>query len=133
MQVSVIIPTHNRADRLREAVECLRQQDLALTEYEIIVVDDGSNPPIVLDEAPHGPACRLIRLEGMERSVARNTGAAASRGRILVFLDDDMAVDGAFLSAHLNAHRQWPGALAVGLIRLPDDVRRTPFGRFRRL
>jgi glycosyltransferase involved in cell wall biosynthesis len=130
--LSIIIPTHNRLDKLGELLRCLRRQHRELTDYEIIVVDDGSTPPVVLAEPHEGPVCSVIRLEGLERSVARNTGAAAARGRILIFLDDDMEVGHDFLAAHGHAHLEWSGALAVGLIRLPDEVAKTPFGRFRR-
>jgi len=42
-----------------------------------------------------------------------------------------MAVSPDFLSAHLRAHEEWPGALIVGGVRLPDEALATPVGRFR--
>jgi hypothetical protein len=49
----------------------------------------------------------------------------------LLFLDDDMVVRPDFLTIHLRAHEEWPGALIVGGVRLPDETQATPFGRFR--
>ncbi|MFY9572173.1 MAG: glycosyltransferase, partial [Blastocatellia bacterium] len=70
--------------------------------------------------------------EGVERSVARNKGAAAARGEKLVFVDDDMTVAHDFLSSHLKAQYEWPGALVVGGVRFSDNVLATPFGSFRK-
>lgn len=129
--ISVIIPTCNRPEKLADTISCLRRQTLAASVYEIIVVDDGSSPPVTLSNDPEGPNHRLVRLEGLERSAARNAGAAAAKGRILVFIDDDIQVTPDFLGAHLKAHQQWPASLAVGAIRLPARFQSTPFGRFR--
>jgi GT2 family glycosyltransferase len=129
--VSVIIPTRNRPSQLAETLACIARQSLTRDAYEIIVVDDRSTPPVAGLDGTGLPECRLLRLEGVERSAARNAGAEAARGDLLVFLDDDMSVEAGFLEAHLQAHAEWPGALAVGRVRLPDEALRTPFGRFR--
>ncbi len=131
MKISVIIPTHNRPDKLVETVAALRQQTLPATDYEILVMDDGSTPPVVLTGEMENPTCRVLRLDGVERSAARNAGAAAAQGRILLFLDDDIGVKADFLAAHVRAHEEWPGALVVGAIHLPPEILKTPFGRFR--
>lgn len=130
-KISVIIPTRNRPERLSKTLEGLLRQDLSRSCYEIIVVDDGSTPPVSLNTNDQLEACALIRLEGVERSAARNRGAAIAFGEIVLFLDDDMAVRPDFLSVHLRGHEQWPGALIVGGVRLPDETQATPFGRFR--
>lgn len=131
MQISVIIPTHNRRDELEETLERLRAQEFAATDYEIIVVDDGSTPPVVLAPTTVPPRCTLLRLDGAGRSAARNAGAAAATGALLVFIDDDISVGPGFLQAHLLAHREWPDALCTGAIWLPEQVASRPFGRFR--
>ena len=48
MKISVIIPTHNRLDKLTELIASLRCQNLVADQYEIVVVDDGSEPPVAL-------------------------------------------------------------------------------------
>jgi glycosyltransferase involved in cell wall biosynthesis len=131
MKLSVIVPTHNRPDKLAETLAGLRHQDLPAADYEIIVVDDGSRPPVAIADGEAGPACALVRVEGVERSAARNAGAAIARGELLVFVDDDLTVGHDFLSAHWRAHQEWPEALIVGAVRLPDEALATPFGRFR--
>jgi glycosyltransferase involved in cell wall biosynthesis len=131
VRVSVIIPTHNRPGKLATLLGCLRQQDLADADYEIIVVDDNSVPAVTLPSSADGPKVTLVRLDEIERSTARNTGAAVATGEWLVFLDDDMTVEDSFLCRHLSAHMTWPNTLVVGSIRLPDEAGLTAFGRFR--
>jgi glycosyltransferase involved in cell wall biosynthesis len=126
-----VIPTRNRHEALDETLKGFRSQSLGASEYEIIVVDDGSVPAVHLPSWGDGPSCRLIRLEGDERSAARNAGARSAQGDVVIFVDDDISVDSNFLEAHLAAHLEWPGALVVGSVRLPDDVCARPFGRFR--
>jgi len=131
LKLSVIIPTHNRPEKLARLLACLKRQSLVATAYEIIVVDDNSVPPVVLPASADGPSVTLVRLDETERSIARNRGAAIAAGEWLVFLDDDMTVEDDFLSCHLGAREQWPKALVVGSIRLPGESMQTPFGRFR--
>lgn len=132
MKVSVVIPTHNRPDKLRATIDRLRAQSFAKDAFEIIVVDDGSTPPVVFEEDYMvSPRIKLVRLEGAERSVARNTGAREAEGELLVFVDDDVAVSDGFLDAHWKMHLEFSYALTIGAIMLPEDSRNTPFGRFR--
>lgn len=102
---------------------------MPLEDFEVVVVDDGSSPPVPTDMGALG--LRIVRLEGKERSAARNAGMSVARGEILVFLDDDLTVGPGFLSAHVAAQKDWPGVLAVGRIVLPEEGRARPFLRFR--
>ena len=131
MLISVIVPVRDRAQPLGETLVGLRQQTLPASAYEIIIVDDGSIPPIALPTSKSGPSCNLLRTSGRERSAARNAGAGAAGGDVLVFVDDDISVGPAFLEAHLLGQREWPGAMVVGSIRLPEEALARPFGRFR--
>lgn len=132
MKVSVIIPTHNRLEKLRETVEKLRFQTFSTEDYEIVVVDDGSNPPVTFEkDFIISPKVSIVRLEGEERSVARNKGAGKAAGELLVFIDDDITVKKDFVEKHWQAHQEFSEALAIGEILLPEDIQHTPFGRFR--
>ncbi len=85
--VSVIIPAHNRAQMLRQAVDSVLEQDYPRTE--ILVIDDGSadETPIVL--ADYEGRIRFFRQENTGVSAARNLGIRASRGELIAFLDSD--------------------------------------------
>jgi glycosyltransferase involved in cell wall biosynthesis len=131
MKATIIIPTHNRREKLLETLASLERQELSSAEYEIVVVDDGSTVPVVLVDGADRPGQKVVRLEGLERSAARNAGARIAKGKLLIFVDDDMRVAPGFLQAHLRAQEEWPGALVVGSIRLPEEGMTGPFRRFR--
>ena len=131
LRASIIIPTRNRPERLAQTLSLLRSQDLPASEYEIVVVDDGSAPAVLVPKAESGPRLKLVRLEESERSASRNAGAAAAQGKVLVFVDDDMTVATDFLYSHLFAHHKWPQALVVGSVRLPNGATPRTFVRFR--
>jgi glycosyltransferase involved in cell wall biosynthesis len=85
--VSVIIPTYNRAWCLARAVESVLNQNFS--DYELIVVDDGSSDETNLVLAPYGDALRVIRQPNRGVSAARNAGIKAARGRWIALLDSD--------------------------------------------
>ena len=95
---STIIPTIGRPS-LSRAVESVLAQ--AGEQIEVIVVNDSGKPlpPATWQQSE---MVRIIPTNRRERSVARNTGAAAAKGRFLHFLDDDdWLAPGAF--QHLQA------------------------------
>jgi glycosyltransferase involved in cell wall biosynthesis len=85
--VSVIIPTHNRAAMVREAIESVLAQSYA--DRELIVVDDGSTDGTRAAVAAFLPQLTYIYQEHQGVSAARNRGAAMARGEYLAFLDSD--------------------------------------------
>lgn len=98
MFCSTIIPTVHRPS-LRRTVESVLSQNLE-EPFEVIVVND-SGRPLTDGEWYVENGVRVINTQRRERSVARNTGAAVSRGRFLHFLDDDdWLVPGALAALH---------------------------------
>lgn len=130
-KLSVVVPTRNRPASLRETVGGLLHQRFPRTCYEIIVVDDGSDRPLTTQDLGGVGHVSVVRIDHGERSLARNRGAQAASGDVLLFVDDDMRPFAGLLQAHRAAHATWPGCLAVGAIRLPDALLEHPFGRFR--
>lgn len=130
--VSVVIASRGRPKALAETLRALVGQAVPASDFEIIVVDDGSVPPLCLRELESGVRLRVLRLDGRGRSAARNAGARAAVGDTLVFVDDDITVGPEFLDTHLFGQGEWPGVLAVGSISLPDKTLGRPFGHFRR-
>ena len=85
--VSVIIPTYNRAAMLKEAIDSVLAQDYS--DFELIVVDDGStdNTPDLLNG--YRDNVNWLRQHNQGVSAARNRGVAAASGKFIAFLDSD--------------------------------------------
>jgi hypothetical protein len=125
--ISAIVPTHNRADLLPEALRSIYAQEGPGVHFdvEILVVDDASTdatPALILEH----PAVRYIRLPvNRGASAARNAGVRASRGRYVAFLDDDDVWLPDKLLRQLRALEAHPEAGAVYspyLIRFPGQA-----------
>jgi glycosyltransferase involved in cell wall biosynthesis len=89
--VSVVLPTYDRPDRLRRAVESVAAQ--TYDDVQLIVVDDHSPTPsrqALADLSLDGLAVEHVRHEeNRGANAARNTGIRAADGEFLAFLDDD--------------------------------------------
>ncbi|EQA97384.1 glycosyltransferase family 2 protein [Sphingobium baderi] len=85
---SVVIPLYNRAAQVGETIRSVLSQDW--TDYEIVVVDDGSrDDPQPVIEAIGDPRIRYIRQDNAGGGAARNAGIIAAEGRYIAFLDSD--------------------------------------------
>ena len=91
--LSVVVPTHDRPDRVGAAVRSVLDQDYRA--LEVVIVDDGSGPATseVLDRlADSDRRVVVVRHEESQgASAARNTGLDAARGELVGFCDDDDA------------------------------------------
>ncbi len=90
--LSVIVPVFRVEQYLDQCVQSLLHQDLRAEEYEIILVDDGSddNSPALCDQyAAQYPQIRVIHQPNKGQAAARNTGIRASKGQYICFVDSD--------------------------------------------
>lgn len=107
---SVILPTHDRRELLREAIDSVLSQTCA--DWELIVVDDASREPVREEELLQwaGPRARLIALDTSRGGAgAKSAGAAVARGQLLAFLDDDDLWQPTYLESADHALRAEPG------------------------
>ncbi len=106
--ISVIIPTFNRAAMLADTLESFAVQNIPKNRYEVIVVDDGSKDatPEVCREFASRIELKYLHIDNSGTSAAKNTGILASRGKILLFFDDDDIADRRLLEEQLKAHKQ---------------------------
>ena len=126
MQASVIIPTYNRAEKLRRCLVALSEQAQPVSDFEVVVVVDGSTDETAQMLADlKTPFClRVIHQLNSGQPAALNRGAAESRGRVAIFLDDDIIVMPQFVSVHLDLHQNVDRVIGVGQITLtlPPDA-----------
>ena len=112
--VSVVVAYFEAPRELEFVLAALERQTYPRDLFEVVVVDDGSDPPL---ERPDTPLdLRVVRQErcgfGLARS--RNRGAAAARHGILVFLDGDAVAAPGLLMAHARWHHVLSDAVTLG-------------------
>lgn len=86
-RVSVIIPSYNARKYIGEALESVAAQ--SFTDYEVIVIDDGSTDGTGAFVAERYPDVRYRRVPNGGASRARNLGVEEARGALVAFLDAD--------------------------------------------
>lgn len=103
---SIVIPTFRRREVVLRHVRALERQQLR--DFEAIVVDDGSEDGTAAKLHALDPSFPLAIVEQPNRGAAeaRNTGADAATGELLLFLDDDMEADPALLVELDRSHRE---------------------------
>lgn len=104
--VSVVIPSHDRRESLRRALESLGRQTVSESDYEVVVAldacADGSEEMLRSLSTPY--ELRWVSPERRGRAAACNAAIAAASGEVLVVLDDDMTVVPEFLERHRSHH-----------------------------
>ena len=118
--VSVVTPTHNRSERLLQAIESVRDQSYG--RWEHLIVDDGSTDETAeLLERLDDPRVRVLRTVNRGPSAARNAALDVAVGDVVVYLDDDNRFHPDWLKAVVWAFDTHPEVDVVCGARLIDD------------
>lgn len=107
MDISVVIPTHNRAHTLPRALDSVLGQ--TVPPAEIIVVNDGSTDTTAALLAERYPQVHHLSTDNQGVSAARNAGIRASRGDWIALLDSDDAWKPEKLALQVRAIRDHAG------------------------
>ncbi|ERT09335.1 glycosyl transferase 2 family protein [Lyngbya aestuarii BL J] len=103
-KISVIIPTYNREEALRETLVDVLKQDYP--QFEVLVVDQThshqSETQTYLEELAKTGKITWYRLEWASLPGARNYAVRRSTGDIILFIDDDVQLTESFLTAHAS-------------------------------
>lgn len=119
MLVSVIMPTYNNPEILRYSLPAILDQKISPGfDYELVLVDDGSNSSTKKFLAAFkNSRLKLLTLEqNSGRSIARNRGLSRAKGEVIVFLDSDVIADKNLVEEHcksleLNSQTKTPKPL----------------------
>ncbi|MGL5935577.1 MAG: glycosyltransferase family 2 protein [Cetobacterium sp.] len=85
--ISVVIPCYNQQKYLDRCLSSLINQ--GVEQLDVIVVDDGSNEPVIIKKENYPYSINLIRQKNQGLASARNVGIRQSKGRLIKFLDAD--------------------------------------------
>ena len=101
---SVIVPTFNRLDEIRELLESLERQTLSKDKFEIIIVDDGSTDAtedFILDMIGKNTLnLSFYKQDHKGPGPSRNTGMEQAKGEYYIFVDSDCIADENWLKAY---------------------------------
>ncbi|HVN90874.1 MAG TPA: glycosyltransferase [Candidatus Binataceae bacterium] len=117
--ISVVIPVYNGANSIGRAVASVLEQ--SLTNFEIIVVDDGSTDSTREALQPFVPHLRLLEQTNAGPAAARNAGIAIARGEYIAFLDSDDAWLPDKLQLLVDAIERNPAAVLAFSDVIPTD------------
>jgi GT2 family glycosyltransferase/glycosyltransferase involved in cell wall biosynthesis len=126
LRMSVVVPTHNRREKLLACLAALARQSVLPQEFEVIVVDDGSTDGTKeAVEAERFPfLLRYYRQESKGPGAARNLGIELAAGEYVLFIGDDILADERLIEEHLLAHAASsdPGTAILGHIDWPKTM-----------
>jgi glycosyltransferase involved in cell wall biosynthesis len=117
IELSVVIPTYNRLDTLRDVVPSLLDQSIPRDTYELLICDSNSNDgtaEYLAQVSAQHPNVRHLPGSYTGRAMARNAGIAQAQGEVVLFNDSDIIADRRLLEAHLRHHRSQRGIAVVG-------------------
>lgn len=108
LKASLILPTYNQSERLFIVLETLKKQNYSMDEFEVIVVDDGSNDSTynMMQQYEAQYKLQYIRNDQNKgRSYARNVGAKNANSSLLIFMDSDRFPGKNFILEHEAYHK----------------------------
>ena len=130
-KISVVLPTYNRLDRLKKVLSGLELQDYGLSEFEVIVVSDGSqdgtNGYLETIKTPLNLTPLLQENHGV--AVARNNGFKQAKGEYVLFIDDDVYPTANLITEHLKMHEAHAkeDVIVIGPMLTPSDFDMAPW------
>jgi glycosyltransferase involved in cell wall biosynthesis len=127
--LSVVIPTYNRVDRLRRVLDALAHQTYPTERFEVVVVSDGSTDGTnqYLAERPLENLVSDVQ-DNAGPAAARNRGIELAQGRLILFIDDDVVAAPDLVQRHVDQHAGHVGDLVViGPMLTPSDFSMSPW------
>ena len=124
--LSVVIPTHNpRRESLDRVLAGLRAQTLAAGQWQLVIVDNASEPPVSPAIVADFPGSTVLRESRLGLTYARLAGIAAAAGDVVVFVDDDNVLGPDYLAEAMAFFAAQPTVGAIGG-RIVGEFARSP-------
>lgn len=130
MDISVVLPTRNRAGRLSRPLQALACQTFPRERFEVLLVDSAStdNTREIASQFEKSFAhFRLLSEAQPGAARARNCGIRECVGELVLFIDDDVIPIPRLLEEHWLAHRRHPESAILGRVTFPWDGNESPF------
>ncbi len=128
MKVTVQICSRNRKELLKRAIEALFVQTFPVSEFEVIVVNDGSTDGTdqMLRELAKESPCEILSIyqEHSGLAAGRNKAIKKARGKYIIFIDDDIIADKHFIEEHVKSHEKYPKSIIMGWVNHTADLER---------
>ncbi len=129
MILSVVVPSMNKVDLLRQTIDALVKQEAGINrQWEVVVVNDGSTDGTAdflgtIDGTGENPLLRVVSPpHNVGRAKARNLGAQAATGNYILFMDDDIVAPAGLVKAHLDLLESRPGNGTIGYAVTAPEV-----------
>jgi glycosyltransferase involved in cell wall biosynthesis len=129
IRVSLVIPTYNRLARLKRVLEALEAQTYPASQFEVIVVSDGSTDGTheYLENLQSPLRIRLFIQPNSGPASARNNGIRAAQGDYLLFLDDDVIPVPHLIAEHMQLQAGRTDLVVLGPMLTPSDCHLSPW------
>jgi len=104
ISITVVIPVYQQWHLMEGIFNCLRSQDMSEDDWEVLIVDNGSDQ--VPEQGTLPSFARVLHCQDPGSYAARNTAISEARGKLLVFTDADCRPDRGWLAAHWLAYQR---------------------------
>ena len=133
LSLTIIIPTYNRKEILKKCLNALFIQTYSQSNFEIIVIDDGSTDGTegvvkeIIKSAPVG--LRYFKQANKGPAAARNAGIKNAQGDIVLLIGDDIIATKTLIEEHIKWHNSNPenNVSILGFVTWSPEIKVTPF------
>jgi len=133
VKVSVVIPTYNRLDQLKQVIAALQQQNYPIDDFEVVIVSDGCTDGTEAYLAQYTKPLKLqvLTQQNQGPAASRNLGASRAQGDIILFIDDDVVPTPNLIREHLKVHQEnGEDIIALGPMLSPPVAQLSPWSHW---
>jgi glycosyltransferase involved in cell wall biosynthesis len=134
INVSIIIPTYNRSKILIKTLKALENQSYPKSNYEVVIVDDGStddtNLQVKIFQFKSDLKIRYFRLNHISACHARNIAIINAKYDLILSIDDDIIATPNFIDEHVQYHKDYnlkKDIVVLGYITWPPECKVSSF------